>query len=60
MDSVPLCAWCIIEAFVEPLSALVTLPFAFVGEMAWNLAWFAYIPIAALLRKRGTSGQDTL
>ncbi len=42
-----------IEAFAEPLSALVTLPFAFVGELAWNLAWFAYIPIAAFLRRRG-------
>jgi uncharacterized membrane protein len=42
-----------IEAFAEPLSALVTLPFAFVGELAWNLAWLAYIPIAAFLRRRG-------
>ena len=42
-----------IEAFAEPLAALVTLPFAFVGELAWNLAWFAYIPIAAFLRRRG-------
>ena len=49
-----------IEAFAEPLSALVTLPFAFVGEVAWNLAWFAYIPIAAVLRKRGTARQDAL
>jgi len=42
-----------IEAFAEPLTALVTLPFAFVGELAWNLAWFAYIPIAAFLRRMG-------
>jgi hypothetical protein len=42
-----------IEAFAEPLSALVTLPFASVGELAWNLAWFAYIPIAAVLKRRG-------
>jgi len=47
-----------IEAFAEPLSALVTLPFAFVGELAWNLAWFAYIPIAAFLRRRGAKGQE--
>ena len=46
-----------IEAFAEPLSALVTLPFAFVGEMAWNLAWFAYIPIAALVKTRGVTGR---
>jgi hypothetical protein len=49
-----------IEAFAEPLSALVTLPFAFVGEAAWNLAWLAYVPIAALLRKRGIKGQETV
>ena len=42
-----------IEAFAEPLTALVTLPFAFVGELAWNLAWCAYIPIAAFLGRRG-------
>ena len=42
-----------IEAFAEPLTALVTLPFAYVGELAWNLAWLAYIPIAAFLRRRG-------
>ena len=47
-----------IEAFAEPLSALVTLPFAFVGELAWNFAWFAYIPIAAVLRKRGANGRE--
>ena len=42
-----------IEAFAEPMAALVTLPFAFVGELSWNLAWLAYIPIARVLRWRG-------
>ncbi len=41
-----------IEAFAEPLTALVTLPFAFVGELSWNLAWFVYIPVAAILKRR--------
>jgi uncharacterized membrane protein len=49
-----------IEAFAEPMAALVTLPFAYVGELAWNLAWFAYIPIAAFLRKRNTKGQESV
>jgi len=40
------------EAYTEPLTALVTLPFAFVGGLAWNLAFLAYFPIAAFLRKR--------
>jgi len=43
-----------IEAFAEPLAALVTLPFAYVGELAWNLAWLAYLPIAAILKRRGS------
>ena len=43
-----------IEAFAEPVAALVTLPFAFVGELAWNLSWLAYLPIAAFLRRRAS------
>jgi hypothetical protein len=49
-----------IEAFAEPMTALVTLPFAFVGELAWNLAWLAYIPIAAFLTRREKKRADTL
>jgi hypothetical protein len=49
-----------IEAFAEPLAALVTLPFAFVGELAWNLSWLAYIPIAAFLRRRGAKDEETV
>jgi len=48
-----------IEAFAEPMAALVTLPFAFAGELAWNLSWLAYIPIAAFLRRRGSKGHAT-
>ena len=44
-----------VEAFAEPLAALVTLPFAFVGELAWNLAWLAYIPIARLVGRRAAA-----
>ena len=47
-----------IEALSEPLAALITLPFAYVGELWWNLAWFAYIPIAALLRRRGRRAEE--
>jgi len=49
-----------IEAFAEPMTALVTLPFAHVGELAWNLAWFAYIPIAAFLRRRDAKTREQL
>ncbi len=41
-----------LEAFTEPIVALITLPFAYVGEVSWNLAWLAFFPVAALLRRR--------
>ena len=41
-----------LEAYTEPVVALITLPFAYVGEVSWNLAWLAYFPVAALLRRR--------
>ena len=36
---------------VEPISALVTLPFAFVGSLAWELSWLFY-PLAVVVWKR--------
>ncbi len=41
-----------IEAFTEPLAALVTLAFVW-DEFWWNISWLALIPIAAFLRRRG-------
>ena len=41
-----------VEALTEPLTALATLPVAYLSELWWNLAWLLYIPIAALLRRR--------
>jgi len=46
-----------VEAFTEPVTALITVPFAFMGELYWNLAWLSYIPVAALLRRRNTGHQ---
>jgi hypothetical protein len=41
-----------VEAYAEPLAALVTIPLAFLGELWWNLGWLAYFPIAAFLRRQ--------
>jgi uncharacterized membrane protein len=41
-----------VEAFTEPVAALISLPFAFVGELAWNLSWLVIIPVTAVLRRR--------
>ena len=36
----------------EPLTAVVTVPVAFVGPIFWELSWFAYPVIAGIVRKR--------
>lgn len=41
-----------VESFTEPVTALITLPFAFVDELYWNLAWLSYIPVSFLLKRR--------
>ena len=41
-----------ISIFAEPLTALITIPFALLGPLAWNLSWLFY-PIASwFLKKR--------
>jgi len=42
-----------VEAFAEPLAALVTMPFAFGSELLWNVAWLSYLPIVVILKRRG-------
>jgi uncharacterized membrane protein len=46
-----------LEAFSEPLAALITVPFAFVGELWWNLSWLVYLPVSAVLRRRGVRSE---
>jgi hypothetical protein len=36
----------------EPLTAAITIPFAFVGPIFWELSWFLYPAIAKIVRKR--------
>lgn len=36
----------------EPLAALLTIPCAFIGPAAWEVAWLSFIPLAWLLRRR--------
>jgi uncharacterized membrane protein len=47
-----------ISILPEPLTALITLPFAVVGEDAWNLAWLAF-PLVSWLVKRLPLGRST-
>jgi len=48
-----------LEAFAEPLTAMVTLPFAYIGDLSWNLSWLVYIPIARFLRRRGVKVRES-
>jgi hypothetical protein len=36
----------------EPATALITIPFAYVGPVAWELSWFLYGVVALVLKKR--------
>lgn len=36
----------------EPITALITIPFSWLGPLPWTLAWLANIPISMLLRRR--------
>lgn len=36
----------------EPLTAAITVPFAFVGPIFWELSWFAYPVIVKIVRRR--------
>ena len=41
------------KTFPEPVTALITLPFAFVGSTAWNLSWLvAPVVILLVVRRR--------
>jgi uncharacterized membrane protein len=42
-----------LRVLAEPLTAVLTLAFAFVSAVAWELCWLAYPLIAAMLRKTG-------
>ncbi len=40
-----------VGVLAEPLAAVITLPFAFVSIVAWNVSWLSYLLIAAYLKR---------
>lgn len=42
----------LVRSLAEPLTALITLPLAFVSATIWELAWLLYIPLAWYLGRR--------
>lgn len=46
-----------VGVLAEPLTAVVTIPFAFLSSGAWELSWLSYLLIAPILKRRlGTAG----
>ena len=41
-----------ISILAEPLAALVTIPFAFIGPVMWNISWLSVIVFGILLKRR--------
>lgn len=41
-----------ISVLAEPLAAVFTIPFAFVGPLAWNLSWLSVIIFRTIMKKR--------
>jgi uncharacterized membrane protein len=40
------------RTLAEPAAAIITIPCAFIGPWAWELAWLSLIPITQLLKRR--------
>ncbi|NOQ97450.1 MAG: hypothetical protein GQ561_04725 [Calditrichae bacterium] len=45
------------SVLTEPLAAVITIPFAFVGVLAWNLAWLSALVIGSFLKKRAKKNE---
>ncbi len=40
-----------IGILAEPVTALLTIPFAFIGQGAWDLSWLLYLLVAPVLKR---------
>ena len=47
-----------IRILAEPLTALITMPFAFIGPVAWELAWLVYPLCVKVLRRQSNNPQN--
>jgi uncharacterized membrane protein len=48
-----------VSILAEPLAAVVTIPFAFIGPGIWNLSWLSVIVFGIFLKKRHKKRFDT-
>lgn len=42
----------------EPLTALITIPFAFIGPFLWEIAWLIYPGVTALVKRRARARKE--
>ena len=47
-----------IGILAEPISAVISLPFAWVGPWAWEVSWFVYPVLAAILKRHRARGKQ--
>ena len=47
-----------ISVLPEPVTAVITIPVAFIGPWAWEIAWMVMLPIGAWLRRRLEANYD--
>ena len=40
------------RVLAEPITAVITLPFAFIGPILWEISWLSYLPVIFLLKRR--------
>ena len=40
------------QNLAEPIAAVITLPFAFIGPIVWEIAWLSYLPVSFWLRRK--------
>ncbi|MBW1773552.1 MAG: hypothetical protein JRJ82_11765 [Deltaproteobacteria bacterium] len=36
----------------EPITAIITIPIAFVGPVFWEISWLSYLLVGAFLKRR--------
>jgi hypothetical protein len=46
-----------IRILAEPITALITIPCAFIGPWIWEVSWLLYPLIAFILRRRRKAGK---
>lgn len=40
------------RTLAEPITAIITIPFAFIGPLLWEIAWLSYLLVVLVLRRR--------